>query len=84
MAKQSNATVVKNRKAYHDYTILEVWEAGIVLQGTEVKSLREHKVQKQDSYVQVKGTELFLIGLWIAPYKPARENSCCIKNRSLK
>ncbi|MEL7431345.1 MAG: SsrA-binding protein SmpB [Chlamydiota bacterium] len=68
MAKKPTIPVIKNRKAYHDYTILETFEAGIALQGTEVKSLRAHKAQLQESYVKIKDHELFLLGLWIAPY----------------
>src|SRR6185503_7465369 len=52
--------VVTNRKAYHDYFIEEKFEAGIMLQGTEVKSLRDGRVNLQDSYASVKGGEAFL------------------------
>jgi len=48
--------VVTNRKAYHDYFIEEKFEAGIMLQGTEVKSIREGRVNLQDSYASVKGS----------------------------
>ncbi|PKM80318.1 MAG: SsrA-binding protein, partial [Firmicutes bacterium HGW-Firmicutes-13] len=51
--------LAKNRKARHDYHIEEVYEAGIVLQGTEVKSIREGKVNLKDSYVRVEKGELF-------------------------
>lgn len=61
--------LVSNRKAYHDYEILETYEAGIVLVGTEVKSLRDHGGSIQEAYVRVVGDELWLIGASIAPYK---------------
>jgi SsrA-binding protein len=60
--------VATNRKAYHDYFIEEKFEAGIVLQGTEVKSLREGKVNLQDSYASVRDTEVFLHHCHISPY----------------
>jgi len=60
--------VVTNRKAYHDYFIDEKFEAGIMLQGTEVKSLREGRVNLQDSYASVKGDEVFLHHCHISPY----------------
>ena len=60
--------VVTNRKAYHDYFIEEKFEAGIMLQGTEVKSLREGRVNLSDSYASVKGNEVFLHHCHISPY----------------
>jgi SsrA-binding protein len=67
-AKAFNPELVSNRKAGHDYEILETFEAGIVLQGTEIKSLRNHGGSLQDSFVDVRGTELWLINCSIAPY----------------
>jgi SsrA-binding protein len=60
--------VATNRKAYHDYFIEEKFEAGIMLQGTEVKSLREGRVNLQDSYASVKDGEVFLYHCHISPY----------------
>jgi len=60
--------ICQNRKAYHDYFIEETAEAGIALQGTEVKSLREGKANLKDSYVLMKGGELFLFNCHISPY----------------
>ena len=60
--------VSTNRKAYHDYSIEETYEAGISLLGTEVKSLRESRVNLKDSYALVKGSEVFLINCHISPY----------------
>lgn len=70
MAKKSGIkTIAKNRKAYHNYEILETYEAGIVLKGTEVKSVRQGAVNLNDSYAQIKSGELFLIGVHISPYE---------------
>ena len=60
--------VCQNRKAYHDYHIEETVEAGIVLLGTEVKSLREGKANLKDCYVLMKGREAFLLNCHISPY----------------
>jgi SsrA-binding protein len=60
--------VCQNRKAYHDYHIEDTLEAGIVLLGTEVKSLREGKANLKDSYVIIKNSEVFLLNCHISPY----------------
>nr|WP_320133103.1 SsrA-binding protein SmpB [uncultured Holophaga sp.] len=60
--------LVRNRKALHAYHIVETWEAGIALQGTEVKSLRAGKGQLQDAYVDISGHELWLKQANIQPY----------------
>ena len=60
--------IAENRKAFHDYFIDEKFEAGVVLAGTEVKSLRAGKVNLKDSYVQCKEGEMWLIGVHISPY----------------
>ena len=60
---------VENRKARHDFHIHEVFEAGIALVGTEVKSLRAGKANLKDSYAQVKDGELFLLQMHISPYE---------------
>lgn len=71
MAKETEAhrkLVATNRKAHHDYFIEEKFEAGIVLKGTEVKSLRDRRVNLQDSYAAVKEGEVFLHHCHISPY----------------
>ena len=71
MSKQEDIRekpVATNRKAFHDYFIEERYEAGIMLQGTEVKSLREGRVNLQDSYASVRGSEVFLHQCHISPY----------------
>src|SRR6187431_956912 len=57
-----------NRRAFHDYTILETYEAGLVLRGTEVKSLRESQVNFKDCYATIDNNEAWLIGCYISPY----------------
>lgn len=69
MAKRGESELVSNRRARHDYEILETYEAGIVLQGTEVKSLRDGGGSLQEAYITVKGGELWLLNASIAPYK---------------
>lgn len=64
--------VAENRKAYHDFFIDETYEAGIALVGTEVKSLRDGRINLRDSFVEVKGSahapELYLVGAHISPF----------------
>ncbi len=61
--------VTTNRKARHDYTILETYEAGLVLKGTEVKSLRRGNANLADGYAMIKGGEVWLVGAHISPYE---------------
>src|SRR5579859_1965627 len=73
--KAAAGDVASNRQASFRYHLLERFECGIVLTGTEVKSLREGKAQLKDSYATVRDGEVWLIGLYIPPYGPAsREN----------
>src|SRR5690606_12889294 len=60
--------VAENRKALHDYHILETFEAGIVLQGTEVKSIREGRVNLRDSFARVEDGEVWVYNIHISPY----------------
>lgn len=67
--------IASNRKARHDYFLLETFEAGIVLQGSEIKSLRAGQISIKEAYVRVDGEEAWLVDAHIAPYNPAsREN----------
>lgn len=63
--------VARNRKARHEYEILETFEAGLALKGPEVKSIREGKVSFQDSFARVEGGEVFLHSLHVSPYEQA-------------
>lgn len=68
----STQVVIQNRKARHDYHILETMEAGLVLQGTEVKSLREGRGNLVDSYAKIQNGEVFLYNFHISPYSGER------------
>ncbi|HEY6064859.1 MAG TPA: SsrA-binding protein SmpB [Thermoanaerobaculia bacterium] len=84
-------TVATNRKAFHEYFIEDRTEAGLVLTGTEVKSLRDGRAQLKDSYVQFRGGEAFLIGTHISPYSsgswsnhlPERERKLLLHRREI-
>ncbi len=69
--KTSPSTIASNKKARHLYELQDFFEAGISLQGPEVKSLRLGKVSFMDSYVDIKNHEAYLVGLHIAPYENA-------------
>lgn len=68
-SRAKEGELVSNRRAFHDYDIEETYEAGIVLQGTEIKSLRDHGGSLQEAYVRVITQEVWLIGASIAPYR---------------
>jgi SsrA-binding protein len=69
MAKDASETLIAdNRKAFHDYHILETFEAGIVLLGTEVKGIREGKANLRDSFARVENAEVWLYNVHILPY----------------
>ncbi len=67
--KEAQKLVANNKKAYHDYFIDEAYEAGIVLHGTEVKSLRMGKCSIKESFVRIEEGELFVYGMHISPYE---------------
>lgn len=67
--KQEIKIVARNKKAYHDYTVLEKYEAGIELFGTEVKSVRQGKLNLKDSWCAIKDGEIFVNGMHISPYE---------------
>ena len=67
--KRERKTIAKNRRAFHEYEILERFEAGIELSGTEVKSLRENNCQLTDCFVLIRGGEAWLHNVHIAPYR---------------
>lgn len=62
--------IARNRKAFHEYYLEDTYEAGLVLQGSEIKSIRDNKVSLQDGYVMERDGELWLMGVHIAPYEP--------------
>ena len=65
--------VASNRRARRNYSVVETLEAGLALLGSEVKSLREGRLDLKDSYVSIKGGEAFLVGAYVAPYEFARD-----------
>ena len=69
MAKNEKKLIANNKKAYHDYFILEKYEAGIVLHGTEVKSLRMGKCSIKEAFIRVEDREMFIYGMHISPYE---------------
>jgi SsrA-binding protein len=73
--KRPVKVLAKNRKARHDFHLLETFTAGMVLKGTEVKSVRDGKIQLKDSYVEVRDNQAWLVGAHISPYSHGnREN----------
>lgn len=88
----SSGEIVKNKKALFNYEIIEKYESGIVLLGTEVKSLRERAVNMSDSYASFKKGELFIVNMHISQYhfgninnhEPLRERKLLMKKRELK
>ncbi|MDI3279980.1 MAG: SsrA-binding protein SmpB [Bacillota bacterium] len=85
MKKESGERVAaENRKARHDYHILETYEAGIALRGTEVKSIRAGKVNLKDSFARIEGGEVFVYQMHISPYEYGnRENHDPLRTRKL-
>jgi len=71
MSATGRKIISRNKKAFHDYHILDTFEAGIVLQGSEIKSIRANRISLQDGYVQEIEGELWLMGVHIAPYDQA-------------
>ncbi len=92
MANTQLRVVANNKKARHDYHIIDTIEAGIALKGSEVKSIRDGKVNLQDAYARFKKGELWLIGMHISPYKqaafeqpdPRRDRKLLLHKRELK
>jgi len=77
-------SVARNPKATHDYHVLETWEAGVVLTGTEVKSLRNGKASIKEAYARVSRGEVFLEGMNITPYEQGnRYNHDPVRSRKL-
>ena len=68
MDKNDSKTVAQNKKAYHDYFVLEEYEAGIELFGTEIKSIRQGKINLKDAWCNIVDGEIFVNGMHISPY----------------
>lgn len=69
MTKESVKLIANNKKAYHDFFILDTYEAGIALHGTEVKSLRMGKCSIKESFIRIENGEVFIYGMHISPYE---------------
>jgi SsrA-binding protein len=90
--KTNNNTIATNRKAFYEYDILDKYEAGIVLKGSEVKAIRENKITIKESYIRLKDNEIFIIGMNIAKYShegysthdPNREKKLLIHKFEIK
>ncbi len=91
MAEKTKKVLALNRKARHDYFVEETYEAGIALFGTEVKSLRQGKVNLKDSYCKIDEGELYALGIHISPYEqgnifnrdPLREKKLLMHKREI-
>ena len=92
--ERTKKIVAKNRKAYHDFEVIQTFEAGIALQGTEVKSIRQGKISLQEAYAAFKSVdslELYLLNFHISPYdfgnianhEPKRPRKLLLKHREL-
>jgi SsrA-binding protein len=88
----SQKLITQNKKAYHEYTILESWETGIVLLGSEVKSCRRGSANLKDSYGRIENNEIFLVDAHIGPYSfanrlnhdPLRKRKLLLHKREIK
>ncbi|MGZ0087033.1 SsrA-binding protein SmpB [Geobacillus sp. BMUD] len=84
MPKGEGKVIAQNKKAYHDYFIEETYEAGLVLQGTEIKSIRNGRVNLKDSFAKVEKGEVFLHNMHISPYEQGnRYNHDPLRTRKL-
>lgn len=91
MVKGEGKVVAQNKKARHDYTIVETIEAGIVLTGTEIKSVRAARIQLKDGYAQIKNGQAWLVNVHISPFEqgniwnqdPDRTRKLLLKKREI-
>ncbi len=92
MAKKERKLVANNKKAYHDFFIEETYEAGIVLTGTEIKSVRQGKVSIKESYARIRDGEMLIYGMNISPYEqgnrfnvdPLRERKLLLHKQEIR
>ncbi|MBM7635817.1 SsrA-binding protein SmpB [Streptococcus saliviloxodontae] len=91
MPKHDDTLLAQNKKARHDYSIVDTIEAGIVLTGTEIKSVRAARIQLKDGYAQIKNGEAWLVNVHIAPFEqgniwnqePERTRKLLLKKREI-
>jgi len=92
MKKKQTKIIAKNKKAYYNYEILESFEAGVSLVGSEVKSIREGRISLKESYAEIKSGEIFLVSCHISPYEaanifnhdPTRNRKLLLHRREIK
>jgi SsrA-binding protein len=92
MKKKQARIIAKNKKAYFNYEILESFEAGVSLVGSEVKSIREGRISLKESYAEIKSGEIFLVSCHISPYEaanifnhdPTRHRKLLLHRREIK
>ena len=83
VSRRGDQLVITNRKARHDYLVLDTWECGIMLAGPEVKSVREGRANLQDSYARVEDDEVWLYGMHVSPYSYSRMDLDPVRKRKL-
>ena len=83
VSRRGDQLVITNRKARHDYLVLDTWECGIMLAGPEVKSVREGRANLQDSYTRVEDEEVWLYGMHVSPYSYSPYGSRPVRKRKL-
>ncbi|NHM32344.1 SsrA-binding protein SmpB [Neobacillus terrae] len=84
MPKGIGKVLAQNKKAYHDFFIEETYEAGIVLQGTEIKAIRAGRINLKDSYCRIQNNEIFLYSMHVSPYEQGnRYNHDPLRTRKL-
>jgi SsrA-binding protein len=81
--KTKERVAISNRRAFHDYHIIDTYECGIVLVGSEVKSIREGRANLQDSYARIEHGEMWLYGMHVSPYFYARDGHDPTRRRKL-
>ena len=83
MSRRGDQVVINNRKARHDYFVLDTYECGIVLAGAEVKSIRNGRANLQDGYARVENGEVWLYGMHVSPYEFSRAELDPVRRRKL-
>jgi SsrA-binding protein len=83
VSRRGDQVVINNRKARHDYFVLDSYECGIVLKGAEVKSIRNGRANLQDGYARVENGEVWLYGMHVSPYEFSRAELDPVRRRKL-
>lgn len=83
MSRRGDQVAITNRKARHDYFVLDTYECGVMLKGAEVKSIRNGRANLQDAYARVEDGEVWLHGMHVLPYEFSRDNIDPVRKRKL-